>query len=226
VWHAGAPNIDFLSPDIYYPDFAVWSARYARTERTFFIPEAQRGPDAAVHAFYAVGRHHAVGFCPFFIEAEDEQAPLVRAYAVLASLAPLVLARQGTNDLNGVLLDKEHSEETLSFGGYTIRAVHDFTWEWSSGDRSAPVWPRAGALLMVLGPDEWLVAGSGIIVMVAAQTPEEGEVGLESVDVGTCENGVFVCAQRLNGDDTHQGRHVRIPPGEFGMRRVKLYRYR
>jgi beta-galactosidase GanA len=167
-----------------------------------------------------------MGFCPFFIEAEDpEHAPIAKAYGVLSRLAPLVLARQGSDALTGVLLDKEHPEETLALGGYALRAVHDFTWEWSFGDRNAASWPRAGGLVMCVGPDEFLVAGTGIIVTFAAQSPAEGEVGLESVDEGTCENGAFVPARRLNGDETHQGRHVRIAPGQFGVQRVKLYRY-
>ena len=29
----------------------------------------------------------------------------------------------------------------------------------------------------------------------------------------------------LNGDESHQGRHRRIPEGKFGIQRVKLYRY-
>ena len=30
----------------------------------------------------------------------------------------------------------------------------------------------------------------------------------------------------LNGDQTHQGRHVRLEMGRIGIQRVKLYRYR
>jgi hypothetical protein len=30
----------------------------------------------------------------------------------------------------------------------------------------------------------------------------------------------------LNGDQTHQGRHLRLPSGKFDIQRVKLYRYR
>ena len=191
------------------------------------MPEAQRGPDAAAHA---VSTPSAVttrfGFYPFSIESEDvEQSTIARAYPVLSSIAPLVLARQGSAELTGVLVDKEHPEETLSFGGYALRVAHDFSWEWSSGDRNAAVWPRAAALLMSVGPDEFLVAGGGVIVTFAAQSLEEGEVGLESVETGSCTAGSFVAEQRLNGDETHQGRHCRIALGEFGVRRVKLYRY-
>jgi hypothetical protein len=30
----------------------------------------------------------------------------------------------------------------------------------------------------------------------------------------------------LNGDETHQGRHIRIPAGQVGVQRFRLYRYR
>jgi hypothetical protein len=29
----------------------------------------------------------------------------------------------------------------------------------------------------------------------------------------------------LNGDDNNQGRNLRLPAGEFAIRRVRLYRY-
>jgi hypothetical protein len=35
-----------------------------------------------------------------------------------------------------------------------------------------------------------------------------------------------VAVRRLNGDETHQGRQLRLPMGAFGLQRVKLYRYR
>jgi hypothetical protein len=30
----------------------------------------------------------------------------------------------------------------------------------------------------------------------------------------------------LNGDQNHQGRHLRLPSGKFDIQRIKLYRYR
>jgi len=32
--------------------------------------------------------------------------------------------------------------------------------------------------------------------------------------------------RHLNGDQTHQGRHVRIPDGQYGVQRLELYGYR
>jgi hypothetical protein len=30
----------------------------------------------------------------------------------------------------------------------------------------------------------------------------------------------------MNGDQDHQGRHIRIPVGEWNIQRVKLYQYK
>ena len=40
VWKAGAPSLDFLAPDIYFPNFAQLAARYQRADNMLFIPEA------------------------------------------------------------------------------------------------------------------------------------------------------------------------------------------
>lgn len=43
IWRAGAPSLDFLSPDIYFNEFAHSAAEYTRTDNPLFIPEAQGG---------------------------------------------------------------------------------------------------------------------------------------------------------------------------------------
>jgi len=105
VWRAAAPAIDFLAPDIYFQNFAEWCRRYARPGNPLFVPEAQRGGDAAVNALYAVAQHDAIGFSPFAIESIAGQAAswLTDCYRLLAGLAPTVLAHQGTGRLVGLL---------------------------------------------------------------------------------------------------------------------------
>jgi len=39
VWKAGAPAIDFLSPDIYFPNIKHWANLYTRQGNPLFIPE-------------------------------------------------------------------------------------------------------------------------------------------------------------------------------------------
>ncbi|MGH9765113.1 MAG: beta-galactosidase, partial [Blastocatellia bacterium] len=53
VWRAGAPKIDFLSPDIYFPNFIEWTGKYRTSGNPLFIPEAMPGPIDAVNALYA-----------------------------------------------------------------------------------------------------------------------------------------------------------------------------
>jgi len=82
-----------------------------------------------------------------------------------------------------------------------------------------------------VGPDEYVIAGSGIIVTFQAapasdpNTPDE-TAGTLSIQEGTYVKGRWVGGRWLNGDENHQGRHLRLPAGSFGMQRVKLYRYR
>jgi beta-galactosidase GanA len=49
--------------------------------------------------------------------------------------------------------------------------------------------------------------------------------GIESIWEGTYVDGRWVPGRLLNGDESHQGRHLRIPESKFGIQRVRLYRY-
>jgi len=225
VWKAGAPSIDLQAPDIYFPDFAAWCERYRRPGNALFIPEARNGPESAVHAFYAFGQQ-AIGFSPFSVEtmAEGAGVALKQAYELIGELAPFLLAERARTA--GALLDREAPRSELALGSYLLRLAHDYTWEWSSPARNDPTWPHAAALVVALADDEYLVAGNGVIVTFAPATPGDPIAGIERIDEGRIRDGKFVVTRRLNGDETHQGRHLRLPAGSFGLQRVKLYRYR
>jgi hypothetical protein len=226
IWKAGAPTVDLLAPDIYFPDFATWCDRYRRPDNPLFVPEAKNGDDIGVHALY-VGGQQGIGFSPFAIESMGATAvtALTRAYATLSSLAPL-LAAAAPSRTAGVLLDKPVPKIDIPLGGFKLTVSHDYTFPWASSARNDPTWPRAGGLIVALADDEFLVTGNGIIVTFAPASPGEPIAGLERVDEGRWQSGTFVVTRRLNGDETHQGRQVRLPMGELGMQRVKLYRYR
>src|SRR4029079_9540329 len=172
-----------LAPDIYLPDFVAWCDRYQRPGNPLFIPEARNEADAAVHALYAIGRG-AIGFSPFAIEtaAPADADALARAYATLAVLAPMIAAA-GAGKTAGVLFDKEHPKTTLRFGDLELTAVHDYTFEWASPARLDPTWPRGGGIIVQIAPDEFVIAGNGVIVTFAATDPKIG-TGIERVDEG------------------------------------------
>ncbi|WP_227651266.1 DUF5597 domain-containing protein [Klebsiella pneumoniae] len=50
-------------------------------------------------------------------------------------------------------------------------------------------------------------------------------MGLDFVEEGRFDGGKWIAGRKLNGDETHQGRHVRLPPGQFGIQKLRLYRY-
>ena len=84
----------------------------------------------------------------------------------------------------------------------------------------------SGGLVIALGPDEYLFAGTGLTITFETAGNGDPLVGLLAVDEGKYVEGQWVAGRRLNGDQSHQGRHVRLGAGKFGIQRVKVYRYR
>ncbi len=227
IWRAGGPLIDFFSPDIYFPNFAEWCEKYHRSGNPLFIPEVGRGSETPANAFYAIGRHDAMGFCPFSIESigNPDDAPLGKGYNILSQLTPVIMEHQGKGTMTGVLLDKENQKQAIELGNYTLTVSHDFTWGWSGGsDRSE--WPKAGCIIISTGPDDYIIAGIGIIITFAPNPPDDSIAGIASIQEGKFIDGKWAGGRWLNGDQSHQGRHLRIPSGDFDIQQVKLYRYR
>ncbi len=238
VWRAGAPAIDFLSPDIYFTNFAEWCAKYTRGGNPLFIPEALRGGDAAVNALFAYGQFDAIGFSPFAIEsvAEPEQKLLAASYDVAAQLAPLILAHQGTGTMAGLLSagPEQRQPQQLRLGGCRLNVSFERSVGPALADgvvvapggaaAGAPPLP-AGGLVIAVGPDEFIFAGLGLTVTFDSLTPGE-TVGILQVEEGRFSDGQWQHLRWLNGDQTHQGRHLRLEPGRFAIQRIKLYRYR
>lgn len=87
-----------------------------------------------------------------------------------------------------------------------------------------PAAPRGGLVIM-LAPNEFLIAGTGITVTFTPNGPGAPIAGILSADEVHFRNGQWVRGLRMNGDQTHQGRHVALG-GQFSVQRVRLYRYR
>jgi beta-galactosidase GanA len=227
VWRAGAPSIDFLAPDIYFPNFAEWCQKYAHSGNPLFVPEAERVDASAAHALYAIGAHDAIGFSPFSIESIDapEKHPLRQSYDLLSQLTPLIVEHQGTGTMAGVLLDQQNQKSQVQLGDYRLNVVHDYTLGWFSKEDGERPWPPAGGLIVALGSNEYLVAGSGVVVTFDTAATDNSIVGIASIQEGRYKNGQWTGGRWLNGDQSHQGRHLRIPAGQWSIQRVKLYRY-
>ena len=148
IWRFGAPKIDFLSPDLYIPEFDWDCARYTRNGNPLFIPEANTGGSAPGNAIIALIKYNGIGYSPFGIErdraggrgfggrgrqaqgtndvpAAPTAPPLdafAQTYALLQYLSPVILANQGKGTM--VFLkdttDPESAPEDLKLGDYTL----------------------------------------------------------------------------------------------------------
>ncbi|MBC7186639.1 MAG: DUF5597 domain-containing protein [Calditrichaeota bacterium] len=227
IWQAGAQAIDFFAPDIYFTDFANWCEQYTHAGNPLFVPEASRGEQAAVYALYAVGQHDALGFSPFAIEsiADPGSHPLGEAYRLLGELAPILPDYVGRDKRAGVLLGQEKQKAVVNFDPYVLTVAHDFTFKWARRPENLTSWPEVGGLILRTDRDEFIVAGSGIIVTFSFAEGTRQVAGIAQIDEGSFVRCRFVPRRRLNGDESHQGRHLRIPFGQFGLQRVRLYRY-
>ena len=93
-----------------------------------------------------------------------------------------------------------------------------------------PEYPdRAGAMFINVGPDEYIVAGSGPVdVTFSPNSPGDPIVGVLSIDEGKFVDGRWVPGRRLNGDENGSGKYVRLNGGVLpngNIQRVRLYRY-
>ena len=235
VWRSAAPSIDFLSPDIYFQNFIEWARRYQQPGNPLFIPEAMRSPEASVNGLYAFGAHDALGFSPFGIESIGEPAAtyLSASYDLIAQLEPLLLSSRGHQMTAGLLSEgpEQRQPQQVRFGSYVLKvsfergaptALADGVIVPTNSPAAPP--PPSGGLVIATGPDEFVFAGSGLIITFESREPRQ-TVGILSAEEGRYVNGTWKNILWLSGDQTNQGRHVRLDPGRFSIQRVKLYRY-
>jgi beta-galactosidase GanA len=233
VWKAAAPAIDILAIDTYFPNFIHWAKQFKRPDNPLFIPEANRAgrPEAGANAFYMIGELDAIGFSPFAIEniADAKADNLPPAYAVLRQLAPLILAAQGRDRMHGFKAEVSYdgvvntNNVQARLGGYQLDV--SFANQW--GKTETAEFEERGGLVIQTGDDEFIVAGKGITVVFRDPAGPQTGVGFEKVTEGTFVDGRWQEGRWLNGDETHQGRHIRLPAADgFTIQKVKLYRFR
>lgn len=226
IWRFAAPAIDILAPDIYDPGFPDWIKQYHTNGNPLFIPEIRLEEADAARAFYAFGEHDAMGFSPFSIEdvSNPESCPLTKSYSILHQLKSLLIEKQGLGKTNGVIFDNVNKERIVERNNYRFIFRHDYTLGWSPQAKDGSFWPETGALIIELSPTEYIVAGTGVVLSFESIAGNK-KAGIGYIDQIKITDGKIVTVKRLNGDQSHQGRHLRIPVGEWDIQYVKLYEY-
>jgi hypothetical protein len=226
VWKAAGNSIDFLSPDFYNPLFKHWNNLFTRQGDPLFIPEHRFDTTAPFKGLYAIGHYEAIGFSPFSIESvtDAKKEPLGKIYDLIRQLTPTIEAYKGAGKIEGVLLNKENQSQIIKLGNYEFTFKHDYTLNWSDGAKDE-IWPMASAIIIETGTDEFYIAGSGIVVTFKPLKNTSLNAGILKTDQGIFENGVWKTIRHFNGDQTHQGRHLRIAVGDYEIQKLKLYTY-
>ena len=229
IWRAGAPQLDFLAPDIYF-EFKKWAGKYDRPGNPLFIPEAAGDAQSAANVFYAVGNHAAMGFAPFAIDSMEAGGPAVRemsrSYEVLGQLAPLILENQTKGRVAAVLLEELTPSQRIRVGDYTLNVSPGGPRRIFPGEPVSPETARGPAphgIFIAAGTDEFYMAGSSLTITFSPNTPGPPIVGLATVEEGHFVDGRWVRGRVLAGDDTGQGNSVSL---RSGILRVTVYRYR
>ncbi len=221
IWQAAAPAIDVLSPDFYNPDTRYWCDLYVRNGNPLFIPEMQFDRSAAIKVFLAIGYYKAFGFSPFSIESpSDASLSLASSYALLSQLSPLITGQKWLA-MDGFFLDHKNRSDTVRMGNYVIAVSHYNILPWAAGRRDS-VWNATGGMIIQTGEDEFYVAGTGFAATFS--NTDQGKVAniLRSEEVAIA-GGREEMGRRMNGDQDHQGRHIRFATDEWGIQKVTLY---
>ena len=227
IWKAGGPSIDFLSPDFYFPDLKHWCDLYTRQGNPLFIPEHRFDNTVAAKAAYSIGHYESIGFAPFSVESSDnpENEPLGKMYNVIDQLTPVITTHQGLDKIEGVLLDKQNQESVFQLGNYEFTVRHSYTLSYENNSRNDN-WDMAGAIFVQTGDDEFYIAGSGIVVTFKNLSNPSLNAGILKDEEGRFENNnEWKIIRHLNGDQTHQGRHIRIFLDSYSIQRFELYNY-
>jgi beta-galactosidase GanA len=244
VWRAGAPSLQMICPDIYFPNFMEWCAKYVRNGNPLFIPEMAPSMRAMGNAVYSAAKFGAIGFGPFSIENVDDEKEkqIENCYGALTGVSDLVLAAQQKGTLLGLSPQVgfdwkiEQQPQQGELGGVRFEATFDGQLTGSEAQAVLPTlgagkWeappgtPRGSVMILQLSADEFVIVGMGVTVTFAP-VDGKGKIGIDQVQEGRFEkDGTWVGGRWLNGDETHQGRHVHLYDGQWTVQRVRVYRY-
>jgi len=226
VWKVAAPAISLCAPDLYADNFKEVAATYHRPDNPLFIPETHADVwykpsalllhQAARNVFWAVAHHDAICFAPFGLEGQAVGGPIATSLKLISDLSPVILQFQGTGRMEGILQTEAPkaaapqlvgvketsgtiSDCDIALGGYVAHVLYS----------TASPDDRAYGLIINTAPDEFLIAGDGLVVTFSSATKRE--VGFAEIWEQVFVDGAWVNGRRLNGDQTNQGSVVQIP---------------
>jgi len=184
----------------------------------------------------ALLKFNGIGFSPFGIDGfgrrrsqETNSVPppdsLAQTYAILDSLAPVILDNQGRGTIAFLQPtdDTNAPSQELKLGDYTLSVGPDTGGGFGGrgGFGSGPTVTNVSPARFVIntGPGAYLFVDGPANVTFTANTPGQGSVVLGSFDESMLADGRWVPGRRLNGDETDHNRRWQ------NMRSFGIYHY-
>ena len=81
-------------------------------------------------------------------------------------------------------------------------------------------------MIIMISPTEYFIAGRGVVVTFEPRSNDGSTAGIGIVDQGRFSGGKWIPGLRMNGDQTHQGRHMNLPGHTYSIQKVQLYKYK
>ncbi|HEV2271030.1 MAG TPA: DUF5597 domain-containing protein [Steroidobacteraceae bacterium] len=224
VYRAAATAIDFYAPDIYWPDFEHWVARYQEQGNPVFVPESRLSL-APYNALYAFGQARAIGFSAFAVDdpagTRTNTPKLADVYEILHELGRSFIQAQQHGQTRGLVLHLASPRpfQTLALGGYLFRATLSKSWP-----AQEPLTDDGAMIVMQSAPDEFYILGSGLTVSFLRDPDVDDHLaGIAGIARLAWKDGRWIVAQQMNGDQSDQGRALLMDANAIHLYRVSLY---
>ena len=240
VYKAAAPHIDLLAPDIYMPEYTHYTTvldRYARPDNPLFVAETGNREEYARYFFSALGEQ-AIGWSPFGIDFShytnwplgakrvdaETLAPFALNYAIARPAARVIAQASFEGKVRGTAEQPGQAMQTVKIDDrWNMVVTYGVPQFWFQGEPPGNPEPIGRALVVQLGPDEFLVAGAHARINITAADPAVAARQIyDFVDEGTYVDGKWVFRRRWNGDQTDYGLNFSGIPQ---LLRVKLATY-
>lgn len=220
IWRTVAPNLDFLSPDIYTFEFEKTAALYSRADNPLFIPETRRDKWAIPNLYVAIGKYNALCYSPFGAESIGEDKSFItgilhtdvndknvsseavkdylsKSYRLFNHIIPIITNYYGRDKMIGFSQKEGESEYKCHIGKYALKVEF-----YHKIDDNNEFIPGAGMVIQIAA-DELLFIGYGY--RVELESLNEGkQVDFLSLEKGIYdENCNWKAYMDLNGDEQY-----------------------
>jgi hypothetical protein len=247
LYKTAAPSLSVIAPDIYMPEYAKYMAvidQYKRFNNALLIPETGNEPIYAHYVFAAVGQG-AIGFAPFGLDLtaysnltegaeamgdksapgpETRLTPFSNEYALLEPIAHKLAQANLEGNLRGASEDPNAHTQTLDFPRWQANLSYGLPsfGNWMKPKGNNP--PDGGAVIVALGPDEFLVAGHHVRVDFTPTFDKSKKRLFLAVEEGSYDAaGKWQMKRIWNGDQTDYGLNLKADAGY--LLKVKLTTY-